>query len=36
MARQWYVSFSALHQQDPGNPGTSTLTQIYGGVTWRF
>lgn len=36
MARQWYASFSALHQQDPGNPGTSTLTQIYGGVTWRF
>jgi len=36
MARQWYFSFSALRQQDPANPGTSTLTQLYGGLTWRF
>ena len=36
MARQWYFSFSGLRQQDPANPGTSTLTQLYGGLTWRF
>jgi hypothetical protein len=36
LARQWYFSFSGLRQKDPGNPGTSTLTQIYGGLTWRF
>ncbi len=36
MARQWYFSFSALRQQDPANPGTSTLTQLYGGLTYRF
>ncbi len=35
-ARQWYLSVSALVQHDPANPGTSTLTQFYGGVTWRF
>lgn len=36
LARQWYFSFSGLRQKDPANPGTSTLTQIYGGLTWRF
>jgi len=36
VARAWFVSFSGLMQKDPANPGTSTLTQIYGGVTWRF
>jgi hypothetical protein len=36
MARQWYFSFSALRQQDPANPGTSSLTQLYGGLTYRF
>ncbi len=36
LARAWFVSFSGLMQKDPANPGTSTLTQIYGGVTWRF
>ena len=36
MARQWYFSFSGLRQQDPANPGTSTLTQLYGGLTYRF
>ena len=36
IARAWFASFSGLMQKDPGNPGTSTLTQVYGGVTWRF
>ena len=36
LARAWFVSFSGLLQKDPANPGTSTLTQFYGGVTWRF
>ena len=36
LARAWFVSFSGLMQKDPANPGTSTLTQLYGGVTWRF
>lgn len=36
LARQWYFSFSGLRQQDPANPGTSTLTQVYSGLTWRF
>lgn len=36
LARQWYFSFSGLRQQDPANPGVSTLTQIYSGLTWRF
>lgn len=36
LARAWFVSFSGLMQKDPANPGTSTLTQIYGGLTWRF
>ena len=36
LARQWYFTVSGLRQQDPANPGTSTLTQIYSGLTWRF
>jgi hypothetical protein len=36
LARSWFLSFSGLGQKDPANPGTSTLTQVYGGVTWRF
>ena len=36
LARQWYFSFSGLRQQDPANPGTSSLTQVYSGLTWRF
>ncbi len=36
IARAWFASFSGLMQKDPGNPGTSTLTQVYGGLTWRF
>ena len=36
IARAWFASFSALMQKDPANPGTSTLTQVYGGLTWRF
>lgn len=36
LARAWYVSFSGLRQRDPGNPGTSTTTQLYGSVSWRF
>jgi hypothetical protein len=36
LARQWYFSVSGLRQQDPANPGTSTLTQVYTGLTWRF
>jgi len=36
LARQWYFTLSGLRQQDPANPGTSTLTQIYSGLTWRF
>jgi hypothetical protein len=36
VARSWFVSFSGLRQKDPANPGTSTTTQVYGSVTWRF
>jgi hypothetical protein len=36
LARAWFISFSALRQQDPGNPGTSATTQLYGSVAWRF
>jgi hypothetical protein len=36
LARAWFVSFSALRQKDPGGTGTSTTTQLYGSVTWRF
>ncbi len=36
VGRAWFISVSALRQNDTANPGTSTLTQIYGGVTWRF
>jgi hypothetical protein len=36
VARAWFVSFSALRQTDPANPGTITTTQLYGSVTWRF
>ena len=36
LARQWYLTLSALRQKDPANPGTSQLTQIYSGLTWRF
>jgi hypothetical protein len=36
VARSWFVSFSGLRQQDPANPGTSTTTQLYGSVSWRF
>ena len=36
LARAWFVSFSGLRQQDPGNPGTSTTTQLYSSITWRF
>jgi hypothetical protein len=36
LGRAWFLSLSALRQQDPANPGTSTLTQFYGGVSWRF
>jgi hypothetical protein len=36
MARAWFVSFSALRQKDPANPGTSTTTQLYASATWRF
>ncbi len=35
-ARSWFASFSALSQKDPVNPGMTTLTQVYGGLTWRF
>ena len=36
IARAWFASFSGLMQKDTANPGTSTLTQFYGGLTWRF
>ncbi len=36
LARQWYLTLSGLRQKDPANPGTSQLTQIYSGLTWRF
>jgi len=36
LARAWFLSFSGLMQKDAANPGTSTLTQVYGGLTWRF
>lgn len=36
MGRSWFLALSALRQRDPANPGTSTLTQFYGGVSWRF
>jgi len=36
LARSWFVSFSGLRQKDPANPGTSTTTQLYGSITWRF
>lgn len=36
VARAWFVSLSALQQKDPANPGTSTTTQLYSSVTWRF
>jgi hypothetical protein len=36
LARQWYLTLSTLRQKDPANPGTSQLTQIYSGLTWRF
>ena len=36
LARQWYLNLSGLRQKDPANPGTSQLTQIYSGLTWRF
>ena len=36
IARAWFASFSGLIQKDTANPGTSTLTQVYGGLTWRF
>jgi len=31
-----FVSLSGLQQKDPANPGTSTTTQLYSSVTWRF
>jgi hypothetical protein len=36
VARAWFVSFSGLRQKDPANPGTSTTTQLYASITWRF
>ncbi len=36
VARSWFVSFSGLRQKDPANPGTSTTTQLYFSVSWRF
>jgi hypothetical protein len=36
VARSWFVSLSGLRQKDPANPGTSTTTQLYGSITWRF
>ncbi len=36
LGRAWFLSLSALRQRDPANPGTSRLTQFYGGVSWRF
>lgn len=36
LARAWFLNFSYLRQQDEADPGTSTLTQVYGGLTWRF
>jgi hypothetical protein len=36
LARAWFLSGSALRQRDPLNPGNSTTTQLYAGVTWRF
>jgi len=36
LARAWFLSVSGLRQQDPGNPGTSTTTQLYGSLSWRF
>jgi hypothetical protein len=36
LARQWYLNLSGLRQKDPANPGTSQLTQVYSGLTWRF
>jgi hypothetical protein len=36
LGRAWFMSFSVLRQNDSVNPGTSTLTQFYGGLTWRF
>lgn len=36
VARAWYVAVSGLRQADPANPGTSTTTQLYASVTWRF
>jgi hypothetical protein len=36
VARAWFVSFSGLRQKDPANPGTSTTTQLYVSVSWRF
>ena len=36
LARQWYLNLSGLRPKDPANPGTSQLTQISSGLTWRF
>ena len=36
IARSWFVSFSALRQKDPANPGTSTTTQLYSSISRRF
>jgi len=36
VGRAWFITVSGLRQTDAANPGTSTLTQIYGGLTWRF
>jgi len=36
LARAWFLSVSGLRQTDDANPGSSTLTQVYGGLTWRF
>ena len=36
LARAWYVSVSGLRQADPADPGTSTTTQLYASITWRF
>ena len=36
LGRAWFLALSLLRQRDSANPGTSTLTQFYGGVSWRF
>lgn len=36
LARTWFASFSGFVQKDPLHPGTSKLTQVSGGLTWRF